>query len=163
MRKRTTALEKARDRITTLENQQRNLMTSLATERNSTDILRREAGEAQAKIDSLEGSHSRFAEAVHADAQRQRQHIRRLFNSIFHANLEIARKAGYIDRVREQDAITAGDVVEPTEGGINVDRARAHLADAANDRTVNSILDGMDPDVLDQVLGRGDGVQTDFA
>lgn len=86
----------------------RNAMNVVATARAERDSAREERDATQKRLESMTSL-----------AVSQRGHIRRLFNSIFHLNLELARKAGYIDRVR-----------------------------------VASVIDGMDSEVLDQVLGR---------
>lgn len=118
----------------------RNAMNVVATARAERDSAREERDATQKRFESITSL-----------AVSQRGHIRRLFNSIFHLNLELARKAGYIDRVREEDA--GGPVVEPVEG-VDVDTARDALAGARSEKMVASVIDGMDDDVLDQVLGR---------
>lgn len=128
-------------------------MTDVA--RNSENVIRvirSERDTARHERDEVSGKFLR----LEAMLLQQRQHVRRLFNSIFHVNLDLARKAGYIDRVKEMDSANglSARVTEPMSD--IVDQERDNLYGARSERMVNSIIDGMDPDILDQVLGRND-------
>lgn len=97
---------------------------------------------------------------AHLDAvnTRHRQHIRRLFASIFTLNLELARKGGYIDRVKETESTNKVDITESELDRMwpeqEIAAARDDLAGARSERMVARVIDGMDSEVLDQVLGR---------
>lgn len=131
---------------------------SIAELAKQRDEARAERDETKQEIASLKESSQKYAEAVLADSLRQRQHIRRLFNSIFILNLELARKGGYIDRVKETDSTNKADLTEPELGRMwpeqEIDAARGDLAGARSERMVARVIDGMDNEVLDQVLGR---------
>ena len=146
-------LETARQHIQTLEDMNRNAQSALMGARSERDEARTQRDEARKQMIENADNAAKFAEASNAEAQRQRQHIRRLFNSIFHLNIDLARKAGYIDRVKECDAKTEPTtVIEPDM--FNIDSARDDLARARSSNMVDKVIDGMDPEILDQVLGR---------
>lgn len=140
--------------ITKLAKLQRHLDAVLDTARNAASTLqavRYERDQARKEAEDAGNSEKN----IRAQVALQRTHVRRLFASIFHLNLELARKNGYIDRVRETDedrsiAGPASDEISPEQ----VDAAREYLAGARSDKMVARVIDGMDTDVLDQVLGR---------
>lgn len=155
---RKTAMDKKNEDIENLKIVLNDADASMAALAKQRDEARAERDQARQEIESLNQSGQIYGQAVLADSIRQRQHIRRLFNSIFILNLELARKAGYIDRVKETDENKV-DLFEPEPGHIwpeQVDAAREELAGARSERMVNRVIDGMDSDVLDQVLGRTD-------
>lgn len=78
--------------------------------------------------------------------------IRSLFETILTLNIELGRKEGYISRVRERDNPYGP---EPTqEPNADPGLVRENLASAMGERAVASILDNIDLDMLDNVLGR---------
>lgn len=139
----------------------RELDTMTDAARNAENVARAMRAERdQARIET-ESIHDQLRENdrnclnMMSEIGRGHQHVRRLFASIFHLNLELARKAGYIDRVKEMDAQSPESIIGPAEF---IDRERDNLAGARSDKMVASVIDGMDPDILDQVLGRNDEV-----
>lgn len=136
------AFKEAKRHLASAEDMIRNSNSALAQTRTERDKAREERDIAvKVGVD------------MSAEISRQRQHVRRLFNSIFHLNFDLARKVGYIDRVKECDAqISPTAVTEPAS--FDIDRARDELSGARSDRMVSGVIDGMDPDILDQVLGR---------
>lgn len=142
---RKTAMDKKNDEIESLTICLNDADVSMAAVAKQRDEARAERDETQKKLDGMTSY-----------ATSQRLHIRRLFASVFTLNLELARKGGYIDRVKETDANRV-DITEPEPGRIwpeQVDAAREDLAGARSERMVARVIDGMDTEVLDQVLGR---------
>lgn len=150
--------------ITKIAKLQRQLNEALDTARNATSALqtaRLERGEARdaaaaarAEIASLKSDSALYSQSVLAEHQRQHAHIRRLFTSVFRLNLELARKGGYIDRVKETDA-KGEPIIDPELGWPEeVNAEREKLAGARSETMVARVIDGMDTDVLDAVLGR---------
>lgn len=142
--KSSRALKEARRDLAFAEDMNRNAASTLAQTRAERDKAREERDIAvKVGVD------------MSAEISRQRQHVRRLFNSIFHLNLDLARKVGYIDRVKETDSDirTSVEPIMATDFP-DIDRERDALAGARSEKMVASVIDGMDSDVLDQVLGR---------
>lgn len=154
--------------ITKIAKLQRQLDAALDATRNAgsaAQTARIERDQARMKVEEAAQQlieNDRHFVRLQAESRRDSQHIRRLFNSIFHLNLELARKAGYIDRVKEMDSVHVGmPVVSEPDMGTIIDRERDNLANARSDRRVASVIDGMDSEVLDQVLGRDDEADYD--
>lgn len=78
---------------------------------------------------------------------------KKLLRMVYASDLKTARLEGYIDHVREA-SITASGVQEPTPG-VDYDYERDRLLNAG-ERQFGKIIDGMDSEVLDVLLGRDD-------
>lgn len=139
---RKTAIQKLRDELAVQQEFNRNSTSSLAYVRGEREKAREERDQALQELI-----------AVRAHLDNQRRHIRHLFESVYALNIQLSRRDGFIDRVRELDKAVVEPVIEADIGGI-VDRERSNLYNASNERSVNRVLDGMDPEILDQVLGR---------
>jgi len=109
----------------------------------------------KARIANLEnqlGAEQRQRAAISQALQDRIKRIRDLFATIFNLHVEIGRKEGYIARVRERDNPSGP---ESTQGpDADPGALRESLAQAVGESAVASILDSVDSDILDQVLGR---------
>ena len=79
------------------------------------------------------------------------------------SKLAIARKEGYIDRVREDDAtVSTTDVRNPAPGDFvdftDVREAMAQADDAGFDRIISSLSQ----ETIDKVMGKTNGEQSDI-
>lgn len=109
----------------------------------------------KARIANLEnqlGAEQRQRAAISQALQDRIKRIRDLFATIFNLHVEIGRKDGYITRVRERDNPSGPESTQ--EPNADPGALRESLARAVGESAVASILDSVDSDTLDQVLGR---------
>lgn len=144
-RRRNTALDKARSEIITLHDMIRNGTTALTESRRERDDAFRARDDADDHL-----------KATMAHLHLARQRMRRLLEQVLSANLRIARREGYIDRVREAEAAGAEPAVD---ADASIDLMRSDLLNATTDRQVGRVLDGLDDETIAEILGRVDEPQ----
>lgn len=135
---RKNARQKLQDALGEAQSTIRNAEQALSEARNERDKAREALG--------------KFTEAANAHNRQNMAKIRALFGTIFAISIERARSGGYIDRVREIDnknGISVGSV----EAEIDFDRLRDDIA-TSPERQRDRILDGLDQETFDTVLGR---------
>lgn len=97
------------------------------------------------------GRSSDNAVGLVATIARHVQAQKKLLRMIYAGDLKAARLAGYIDHVREAAAITGP--AANAEDHFDVDYERDRLINAS-ERQFGQIIDGMNSEALDIVLGR---------
>lgn len=144
-----TITQKLRQEIDLLE-------TAAINSRAQFQRVVKERDEAMANLATVMRSEKNAQDMLSTLATSHRNHIRKLFEIIFRLNLENARKSGYIERVREKDSpVQQADGPFDTLAQIDAELERERLLGATTERGVGRIIDGMDQETLDAVLGRG--------
>jgi hypothetical protein len=78
----------------------------------------------------------------------------KLGRALFAAQIELAEKRGYIQRVHEMERAAEIEVEAPTAPG-GIEKLRKLMA-YSPEKEANQIIDVISPDLMDQVLGRPD-------
>jgi hypothetical protein len=115
-----------------------------------------ERGQAMAELADADERTARLRGIVARGANIQR----RLLRMVYAGDLKTANLEGYISHVREAAAVASGTRMAEDIGN-DVDYERDRLMNATG-RQFGKIIDDMDPDVLDVVLGRPDEKETPF-
>lgn len=146
---RKTVAQKLREELALSMDMNRNAIDALKVVRAERDILRTEAEKLKKDTATI------FAALNTAELQSQKK-TQRLFQVIFDLHLKAARHEGYIQRVVDLDS-------SGTRSGIEADMAREmddilglrrDVAGAPSETERDSILDSVDTETLDQVLGK---------
>lgn len=97
----------------------------------------------------------RRAAVLEAQINNGAKKVRSLFGTVVKLQMESAQLKGYIDRVRELDRISATDVTEPVAGEDYL-TARDALMNASRQSQIDRIIDSVDEQTLEAILGRTD-------
>jgi hypothetical protein len=76
----------------------------------------------------------------------------KLGRALFEAQIELAEKRGYIQRVHEMERVAEADVEAPAAPG-GIEKLRKLMA-YSPEKEANQIIDVISPDLMDQVLGK---------
>jgi hypothetical protein len=109
------------------------------------------------QIESLKEANDHIAGRHAAIEQSHRKQCRKLFSIIFDLQIELAHAQGYIIRVTDLDPPEArsGVSAERTTDIDDMLSLRDQLAGAETETMRDRILDSVDTETLDRVLGRG--------
>lgn len=153
-----TVTQKLRDQIDLLE-------TAAISSREQFQRVVKERDAAISQISILMNSEKAALSGAAAVEARYKGHIRKLFSIIYRQSLDSEHKAGWMARVREKENATQSASAPYEDDNIarlDLSLERERLAGATGDRAVGRIIDSMDTETLDAVLGRGaDGFQPD--
>jgi hypothetical protein len=146
---RKTVAQKLREELALSMDMNRNAIDALKVVRAERDILRTEAEKLKKDTATI------FAALNTAELQSQKK-TQRLFQVIFDLHLKAAQHEGYIKRVTDLDGSRSQTtkVIDGEVGDGDVLRFREEIYGAESETQRDSILDSLDTETLDQVLGK---------
>lgn len=146
---RKTVAQKLREELALSMDMNRNVIDALKVVRAERDLIRAEA-------EQLNSERTSMLATLDAVERRSQKKTQRLFQVIFDLHLKAAQHEGYIKRVTDLDGSRSQTtkVIDEEAGDGDILRFREEIYGAESETQRDSILDSIDTETLDQVLGK---------